>query len=518
MQHSESTQHNQNDKLLFWGCYIALIATAFGFVVRSLIINDWAAEFSLTETQKGELLGVGLWPFAISIVLFSLVIDKIGYRNAMLFGFVCHVASAIITIFATGYWMLYIGTFIVALGNGTVEAYINPVVATMFKREKTKWLNILHSGWPGGLVIGGLLAISLGDMSWQIKVGLILIPTFIYLVMLINRKFPINERVAAGVSYIDMLKEVGVIGAFIIISLIAAEIGRVFGLSDWAIAGAVVVLTGIYGYYTKSLGNPLFIIMLIIMIPLATTELGTDSWITSLMEPELAELGIQALWLLVYTSAIMAILRFYSGPIVHKLSPLGLLAASSIIAAIGLVLLSSSSGWAILGAATIFAFGKAFFWPTSLGIVAEQFPKGGALTLNGIAGVGMLGVGIVGTAFLGNIQDRSIDQNILAYDQINGTALHQTYVTEDKTGIFGDYNGLNLESVSNAPQEDQDTINEVQNSAKKEALSTVAIFPIFMLLCYIGLIIYFRSKGGYQPVILEVKTHENEEDLEIDRT
>jgi MFS family permease len=146
-----------HQKRLFWGCFIALIATAFGFVVRSMVINDWGTEFGLTETQKGEIFGVGLWPFAISIILFSLVIDRIGYGKTMAFAFVCHVVSAILTIFATGYWMLYIATFIVALGNGAVEAVINPVVATMFRNEKTKWLNILHAGWPGGMVIGGRL-------------------------------------------------------------------------------------------------------------------------------------------------------------------------------------------------------------------------------------------------------------------------------------------------------------------------------------------------------------------------
>ena len=139
-EHAATLQSDQApDMKLFWGCFIALIATAFGFIIRALIIGDWGTDFNLTETQKGELLGVGLWPFAISIVLFSLVIDRIGYHNAMIFGLVCHVLSAIITIFATGYTMLYIGTFIVALGNGTVEAYINPVVATIFRKDKTKW-------------------------------------------------------------------------------------------------------------------------------------------------------------------------------------------------------------------------------------------------------------------------------------------------------------------------------------------------------------------------------------------
>ncbi|MCC6144514.1 MAG: MFS transporter, partial [Candidatus Hydrogenedentes bacterium] len=212
---------NNGDKILFWACFVALIATAFGFVLRTMVIGDWGLEFNLTETQKGEIFGVGLWPFAISIVLFSFIIDRIGYGTAMAFAFVCHVASAILTIAApwiaaqsddpnaAGYWTLYIGTFIVALGNGTVEAVVNPVVATMFWREKAKWLNMLHAGWPGGLVIGGLLAIFFADWGWQLKIALILLPTIVYGIMMLGRKFPVHERVAAGVSYLAMLKEVG---------------------------------------------------------------------------------------------------------------------------------------------------------------------------------------------------------------------------------------------------------------------------------------------------------------------
>lgn len=493
------------DKILFWGCFIALIATAFGFVVRAQIINEWAVEFSLSETQKGEILGVGFWPFAISIVLFSLIIDRVGYRNAMLFGFVCHVLSAIITIFATGYEMLYIGTFIVALGNGTVEAYINPVVATMFNKDKTKWLNILHAGWPGGILLGGLLAIALGPVDWQIKVGLIFIPTIVYLVMLLRVEFPVNERVAAGVSYKEMLKEVGVLGALMITYLILAELGRVFGAPTAAVYILTIVLVVIYGAYTRSLGNLLFFAFLLIMIPLATTELGTDSWITSLMDPIAEDLNIDPLWILIYTSSIMMILRLFAGPIVHRLSPLGLLAASAAIASLGLIFLSWADGVIIFAAATFYSFGKTFLWPTTLGLVAELFPKGGALTLNGVAAVGMLGVGIIGAAFLGNIQDRTIDQQIAAYDQANGTSLYTDYVTEEKRGIFGSYKALNLDALDKAPEADANAIKDIQGGAKKEALSTVAIFPAIMLVCYIILIFYFRSQGGYKPVELETR-------------
>src|SRR6218665_3756616 len=157
------------DMKLFWLCVIALSTTSFGFVLRALTLPQWGSEFNLTNTQIGEIAGVGLWPFAISIVLFT---------------FVCHITSAVLTLFGTGYLSLYIATFIVAIGNGTVEAVINPVVATLFSKDKTKWLNILHSGWPGGLVLAGFMTLMLGhETNWKIKMILILIPTITYGVM-----------------------------------------------------------------------------------------------------------------------------------------------------------------------------------------------------------------------------------------------------------------------------------------------------------------------------------------------
>lgn len=465
---------------------------------RAQIIGDWQTQFNLSETQKGELFGVGLWPFAISIVLFSLVIDKIGYGRAMIFAFLCHVSSAIITIFATGYWMLYVGTFVLALGNGTVEAVINPVVASMYSKEKTKWLNILHAGWPGGMVLGGILALSMGSVHWGWKVGLVLIPAITYGLMMLRREFPVSERVKAGVSYKAMLQEVGIVGALIVVVLIVREIGRVFA---WSLTAQIVV-AGIlvvgYGIYARSIGRPMFIFLLLIMMPLATTELGTDSWITDLMVPFL---GGNAVWVLVYTAFIMMVLRFFAGPIVHKLSPLGLLATSSAVAILGLIFLSKTVGVTIFLAATVYGFGKTFFWPTMLGVVAERFPRGGAMTLNTISGVGMLSVGIIGAAFLGNIQDKEIDQALAAKD----SALHSKVVMEEKASVFGTYRPLDQEKVATLSEDEKATIADLGATAKKHALSTVAIFPAFMLVCYLGLILYFRSQGGYKPVDLQAE-------------
>lgn len=497
------SQPSSDDKLLFYACFIALIATAFGFVVRGQIMEsgEWVREFHLSKTEMGQISGVALWPFAISIVLFSLVIDKIGYGKAMIFAFVCHLVSAVMTISAKGEGgknTLYWAMFLAALANGTVEAVINPVVATLFKNEKTKWLNMLHAGWPGGLVLGGLLAISLGTVNWRYKIALIFIPVIGYGIMMLGKKFPVNERVAAGAEYKPMLQQVGVLGAAIVVGLIVRELGNVFSLS-WPIQvliGSAIVLG--FGAYVRSLGQPLFVFLLLIMIPLATTELGTDSWIGDLMSPEMKGLGLSGGWVLIYTSLIMMILRFFAGPIVHKVSPLGLLALSAAIAACGLVFLSKSSGLWIIAAATLYGFGKTFFWPTMLGVVAEQFPKGGALTLNTTGGVGMLAVGIIGTALLGNIQDKETANKL----KTTQNALYSEVVGETKTSVFGVYQPLDQNKVDKLVPAEREKVMALENLAKKDALMTVAIFPCIMLVCYLALIVYFRSQGGYKAKIL----------------
>lgn len=494
---------DKSNNKIFLACFVALVTTSFGFILRALTLPQWGDEFNLTNTQIGEIAGVGLWPFAISIVLFSLIIDKVGYKNSMIFAFVCHILSAVLTFFADGYTTLYIATFIMALGNGTVEAVINPAVATMYPKEKTKWLNILHAGWPMGLVFGGILALIMGgETEWRLKIILILLPAVAYGIMMFPLKFPVNERVKAGVSYLEMLKEVGAGGALIIIALIVFQLGVVF---EWPVIQSTIITLAVvivFGLVVKSGGQPLFIIMLLIMIPLATTELGTDSWISDLMAPEMKAVGLQAGWILVYTSAIMAVLRLFAGKIVHRISPLGLLSVCSIVAAFGLYLLSSSDGFMVLVAATIFGLGKTFFWPTMLGIVSERFPKGGALTLNITGGVGMIGAGVIGAVILGFVQDKSIDKNLREYDQVNGTALHRTYITETKQSIFGEYQALDGAKLETADADELQAVMQVQEDAKKDALKTIAIFPVGMLACYLLLMWYFKRQGGYKVVLL----------------
>lgn len=525
-----------NNKILFWGCFIALITTAFAFVGRMFLVETWAAEFELDSAQAGRLLGIGIWPFAVSIILFSLVIDKIGYKTAMLFAFLGHIVWAAMGVAAyfvedkqVGFQLLYWGSLICALANGTVESFINPVVATMYSREKTKWLNILHAGWPGGLVITGLLLIGIDKFApttpWAVKIGLIAAPAVIYFLMLIGRHFPENERVSAGITYREMLQEFGVAGALIVAVLLVLQLMDFFSgggtteLSTAAKAGFIglgAVLVAAFGMYTQSFGRPILIFLILIMMPLATTEIGTDGWITGIMEGVAAEQDFHAGWILVYTSAIMLVLRFFAGPIVHTLSPLGLLAGSALLAIVGLTYLSTAAGVGILIAATLYGFGKTFFWPTMLGVVSEQCPKGGALTLNAISGIGMLAVGTLGFPYIGILQTQSAQQAIVEAESLHakvpglvqdGEVQPLTEKTIYEVMTYEAIDDAQLESLlAEVPEGERAAVTaevqEVRDNSKQRALAAMAAFPTFMLICYLILIAYFRAKGGYQAQVL----------------
>lgn len=535
---STTTNADAGNKTLFWGCFIALITTAFAFITRAFLINIpdlWPSDFGLNSVQAQELFGAGIWPFAISIIAFSLIIDRIGYRVAMIFSFVCYVIYAALALKAYGmvnatglegdalkaaqgnaYNYLYWGSVILGLGNGTVEAFINPVVATMYKREKTKWLNILHAGWPGGLVLGGVITIAVGSQAaadWRILIYLIAAPAVVYLVMLLKQEFPVNERVASGTSYKEMLAEFGVIGAFIAFFLIFKQLGGVFAWSDtivYAVTGASVVA---YGLYCRSLGRPILILLCLVMMPLATTELGTDGAITGIMEGPMKEAGFNPLWVLIYTSAIMAILRFFfAGPIVEKLTPIGLLAASAALAIIGLFLLASAEGLVVIFAcATLYGLGKTFFWPTTLGVVSEQCPKGGALTLNAIAGIGMLTVGIVGGPLIGKMQEDSAKAAIEA--KMDGT---YAKVSEDKTYILGGYTAVSDKKLKELPEKEQAEVSGLVKQGKQAALANITVFPLIMLISYVALGFYFKGRGGYKAVELDGEDENTSESSDIE--
>jgi MFS family permease len=500
---------------LFLGCFVALVATAFGFAVRGAVLGDWAVQFGLTEEQKGIISGAGLYPFAISIILFSLIVDRIGYGTAMVFAFIGHITATLLTIFAPSFEVLYVATFIYALSNGIVEAVINPVVATMFKDDKTHRLNVLHAGWPGGFVLGGLLSIAvlkagnsigtaLPGHIWQWQMAVLLLPMLLYGVLLFGLRFPVQERVEAGVSYRDMLKEFGWGSAYIVSFLLIMGVSQVLAVFhiqpiDWHYAlAAAVVPAVLFAIPIRSFGRPMFVFLLLLMFLLATTELGTDSWIQDIMGSVLQNKMMGTLFI-VYTATIMFIMRFFASPIVHKISPLGVLAVCSAIATGGLVWLGSAgaSVGILFLAATFYGVGKSFFWPTTLGVVSEQYPRGGALLINAIAGVGMIAVGTLGTTLIGTVQDT--DFNTAVKEQ--SADVHKL-VAQIKPGLFSEYESVDKSKYGQLGDAQRNQLDDIERPVKQHALSKIAVLPAIMFVCYLGLILYFQSRGGYRAEVL----------------
>ena len=362
MTQSYSPPAGINSSRLFLGSCIALIATAFVFVVVGKIMGPLKEAFVLTNYQVGCIGGAGLWGFTVSIFVFGPLCDALGMNTLLRLAFFCHVVGVCLMIFASGFWMLLSGCAILAMGNGLVEAAGNPLVATIYPDRKTEKLNVFHVWFPGGIVIGGLLAFGLDKItpSWQMQLALILVPTFLYGIIFIGQRFPATERAQSGVS---------------------------FG-----------------GMFQATFLRPFFLLFLGCMMITASLELGPNRWVTAVLE---SGGKIPGLLVLIYISTLMAVLRSFAGPIVHKLMPTGILFFSAIVAGLGLWWLSFVSSTAMaFAAATVFAIGVCYFWPTMLGVVAECVPKGGALALAVLGGTGALMVGLVTSPLMGEVADR----------------------------------------------------------------------------------------------------------------
>jgi MFS family permease len=400
---------------LFVASCMSLISTAVAFGVVTGFLGQLKSHFGLDNAQVGWIGGAALWGFTISIFILGPLCDALGMKNLMRFALFCHFVGVLVMIFANGFAMLFVGALIIAMGNGTVEAACNPLVATIFPNDKTKKLNQFHMWFPGGIVIGGLFSFFIDNIihdgvhNWQIKIALVLVPTVIYGILFAGQKFPATERVQSGLSFGDM---------------VAATFGR-----------------------------PLFIVLFFCMMITASLELGPGRWMGQAMEGAIKQvtgLGNAGILVLVYGSVLMAVLRFSAGPIVHKLSNTGLLTVSAILAGIGLYMLTSvSSAGAIIVAATIFYVGVCYFWPTMLGTAAERVPKGGALALAILGGTGMAVVGLVTVPLMGMIADHYVRAE-LPSDQT--TAVMTQIVAEDgvaSTTAVGDAKA-DLEAAANA--------------------------------------------------------------------
>jgi hypothetical protein len=153
-------------------------------------------------------------------------------------------------------------------------------------------------------------------------------------------------------------------------------------------------------------------------------------------------------------------------------------------------------GWAIVAASTVYAVGKTFLWSTTLGLTSEQFPKGGALTLNGVSAVGVLFLGVLGSPFIGYQQDQDMHKRLskdhsALLAQVEGVA---------KPSIFGSAPSLDQEKIKKLDASGSKELETVQADSKRGAFVNIAVLPTFMLICYLGMWFWFRSRGGYKPV------------------
>lgn len=418
---------NKEKSMLFWASFISLAAAGFGFAFRIAHMGSYGEEFGLSGLQVGIIAGSCFWPIAITMILFSLVVDKTGYKIPMFIAAALQIISGVGTCMATGYGGLLAFAICAGLGHGIIEAVINPACAAMYPKQKTKMLTILHASWPAGIVAGTLLIMLIdsttGGLDWRIHALWIVVPAIAYAIMYAPCKFPVDERVQAGIPFMDMLKQVGFLGAslaaFMLIYQIGGEVlSGVFGLYEkpdpktWFFGCLIggVAIGAIFGIITKSLGRPLFFFLCILMIPVATAELSTDNWIKQLMAPVMeGDLGINASWAIIFSAGVMLILRLFAGSILQIASPPVIMAVSGILSASALYWLgASASGIMVLVAFTIYAVGQTYYWPCILGFVAERFPQGGALTLNTVSAMGLLSLGMVGNPILGVAQDKSI--------------------------------------------------------------------------------------------------------------
>jgi MFS family permease len=537
-----------NAKRLLWAGFFSIFAAGVGFGVRGGILIDWAREYNFTQTELGEISGGGLWGFGLVVVIVSLLADKIGYGRLMIFAFLMHILTAGLQM-CTGpifdnfgregvYLSLTIAMVMFSIANGTCEVVVNPMVATLFPNQKTHYLNILHAGWPGGLITGGIIGFVCSDLikvSWLLQMSLFLVPVGIYGFLLLGQHIPRSEASQAGLSFKTMLSE------FLF---------------------------------------PVLLLLLFIQALVGYVELGTDSWISKITGSIMDSRGAGML-LFIYTSGLMFALRFFAGPLEHSLSPLGLLCVSGVFGAIGLTLLGGAAGVVMcVIAATVYALGKTYLWPTMLAVVSERFPKGGALTIGAVGAVGMLSAGLIGAPAIGFQQDYFASAQLKENSKTQQT--FERYVAEkpkhflffETQGLDGTKVGLlglegkiqdntkeanansadlaklasayfrkpleklreeHLDAAKDARAELEKTLIILRDSKNKEqqqiakwwesnkqyasqdagpiaeaglfggrmALKWTALVPAIMAVLYFLLIIYFMLQGGYKRVVIE---------------
>jgi hypothetical protein len=351
-----------HERRLFAASCVALVLTAMTFAIRARLETVFGpAGVGLTLEQIGYAFMPAFWGFTLAMIVGGPIVDFLGMKKGMWIAFILHATGIVATLVATDLSSLFLATVFMGIGNGMVEAVCNPLVASMYPKQKTKMLNRFHLWWPSGIVIGsiaGYLLMDVAGLDWRMLVATLFIPLVIYGYMLRGQSFPLTERVEMGISTADAL---------------------------------------------KSMVSPLYLFIGACMMMSAATELGTTQRIESL----LSATGVNALLVLAFIKGIIMFCRAFAGPIQAKISTAGMLWFSAIFSFIGMQLLAGASGSFVFVAAAIFALGVTFFWPTTLAFVSENLPQSGAFGLSIMGGLGMLSVSVV-LPVMGRVLDNAV--------------------------------------------------------------------------------------------------------------
>ena len=392
---------NYNSKRLFIGSCFALLVTSLTFAMRAKIeevfgpVTDGGI-FGLSKDVIGWAYSPAFWGFTIAMVVGGFIIDIVKTKTIIWAAFILQAIGAVIFIFAHDKETLFVANVFIGLGNGSVEASFNPLVATLFPKDKTRMLNRFHVWFPGGIVIGSLLAYLLMDkmeICWQLYVGLLFIPLAIYGFLFLGQKIPETERVASGVTYKGMLEAIGapvsIITAMTVIFLLAINV--IVLPQGWmylAVIGIAALASVVEALFIRK-ASVIFPIMFSFMLLTSATELVTNQWVNAL----LANAGVSPMLILALISGIMAVGRYFAGSLVHRMNPVGVLLMSAVFSAAGIYILGFMSSPAMTIAGSVFfAIGVCYFWPTMLGFTSEYIPKSGALGLSLLGGAGFVSV------------------------------------------------------------------------------------------------------------------------------
>ncbi len=338
---------NINRSALFNGSCFALITTAFTFSIRAGILSELGEKFGLTATQLGFINQMFFLGFPISMILGGLFYYAVGPKRIMQIAFITHTIGILTTIFAGGYTTLLVSTLFIGFGNGCTEAACNPMIADMYEGNKVnKMLNRFHMWFPGGIVLGSLISKFMTDanLGWQAQMWITMIPTIIYAILFYGKAFP--QPHVAGVS----------------------SIGQNF----------------------KAMLTPTYIFIFVCMALTAISEFGPQQWVGLIMSNS----GASPMLILALVTGLMAVGRYFGGPVTKALGQTGVLLFGAIFTLIGIYLFSTVTGGMAYVAAIFFAMGVCFFWPTMVGVVAVRVPLSGALGMSIVGGVGMFSTAI----------------------------------------------------------------------------------------------------------------------------